>query len=182
MPRSALCWKRWRTLAEMGLCSHPARVGLVPAPSLGARRIAGLLAVLCLGVAFLGLPTGNAQLTPDTPLQQFRLPIFDEETGYRVWEIDGAQAHYQSASEIEVTTMRLRIFEEGVRVVTEITSPHAHLFPSAKRAFGKSAIRVEAPQYILTGEDWTWDGEESVVTVNRSARVEFHESLDAFLR
>ncbi len=125
-----------------------------------------------------------AQLLPDAPAGKFRLPVFDEETGYRVWEIRGEEAQFKSEFEVEVTDMELRVFRDGVHVESTVSSPFAHIFPAARRAFGGGAIRVEAPAYTIEGEDWVWDGggSGSSIRLNRAVRVVFHEPVDSLLR
>ena len=81
----------------------------------------------------------HAQMVPDAPIEDFRLPMFDDDQGYRAWDLRGDQALYLSADRIDVIGMRLRVFAGGPeeRIRMTIVSPEAHVLADRNEARGE---------------------------------------------
>ncbi len=87
------------------------------------RSIAGLLCVCTL----------QAQMTPSAPVQNFRLPRFGD-NGYTQWVLQGGKGIYDSAEQIRIEEMALRVYSGDERMALEMTmdSPEATLLTTEK--------------------------------------------------
>ncbi|MDX2108880.1 MAG: LPS export ABC transporter periplasmic protein LptC [Verrucomicrobiota bacterium] len=124
-----------------------------------------------------------AQMKVDAPVKNFRLPYFNAD-GFREWDMQGETGQILPNDAVAITSMRVRIFnpKDGKTLQTTITSPQATVHPKSTQAQGKSAIRVEGQNFILTGKDWNWDGKAQKIRVRDDAKVTFNETLDLLLR
>lgn len=138
---------------------------------MGLRRISALL----LGVPLLML----AQMTPDAPIENFRLPLFDAE-GYRLMELRGLRGHYVDTERARVEGVELVVYSEaeGRPEESRIRSPEAMIRFAEARADGASSIYVDGGNYTVQGRDWTWEGRERRLTVRANARVEILGKLE----
>lgn len=118
----------------------------------------------------------------DGPVLHFRLPVFDAQTGYRAWDIQGREGLRVGEAEVEVKDLVIRIYHPGgIEVETTITSPQARLHLGQGEARGDSPLRVDGANFILQGEDWQWDHDRQRIRVARLARVTFTEPLGSLL-
>lgn len=140
-------------------------------------RLASLLGGLLLH------PLAMGQLTPNAPVEDFRLPRFTE-AGNLAWEMLGDRGRFGEEGKVEVEGLTLRIYRDGFPPVVEttITSPLARIATEEERASGPTQLSVEGPSYSLEGEEWEWDGANNRIHVGRNARVVFQQPLDALLR
>ncbi len=149
-----------------------------PSPSICLRAPLPLCAA-CL-LALVCLPFGaGAQMTPDAPLKNFRLPMFGE-NGFKEWELRGVEGNYISPEQSEIIGLDLIVFSGDERSLeeTRIRSPRARVFMKASRAEGDTSLFVSGLNFSLAGEDWTWDGNAHLITVRQNARVTFDEAID----
>ncbi len=119
-----------------------------------------------------------AQIVPQEPVKNFRLPMFGE-NGYRNWELCGDEGRYLSAEKIEVTDMKLRIFsgDKSSQVEHNIESPKATLLVAKNIAIGEGPIRITSRSYMIEGKRWFWDGKTRSVVVSQKASVVFYEGI-----
>lgn len=119
------------------------------------------------------------QLTPDAPLRHFRIPMFGED-GFKTWELRGVEGIYLSEGESEIVGLDLIVFSGDDRALVEnrIRSPRARISMEQSLARGDSSIFVSGPNFSISGEDWTWEGDDRKITVRRAARVTFDEEID----
>lgn len=166
----------------------PARVsgGMSRRLSLRARRRIQRLALffpiaLCAG-GFPGTTGLEAQMTPDAPIENFRLPMFGDD-GYRIWDLRGDEAIYVSADRIDVHGMRLRVFSGGPEehVDSLIESPEARVLIDRNEARGENGIRVTGDNHEATGKEWTWERDDNRILIKSNVRVTFDEELEGFL-
>lgn len=137
------------------------------------RRWAAIFSLLLAGGGL------SAQMLPDTPVQNFRVPRFDDSTGFVKWVLRGESGRYVSDEEFHITQMLLRVYtgDQAVAVTAEIASPQAVMLPDESRAFGSGEISVTGPSYQINGSDWSWQGEERLIEVRQQARVTFRQDL-----
>lgn len=123
-----------------------------------------------------------ARMVPEAPVTNFRLPMFDDE-GNRVWHLQGREGRYLGENEVAVFDMRLRVFsrEEPDRVATEIKSPRAAMHIGKNTGSGDESISVRGDHYLVTGEQWLWDGDADRVVIERNVKVVFFEGLSQVL-
>ncbi|MGE9294293.1 MAG: hypothetical protein ACQKBW_11820 [Puniceicoccales bacterium] len=150
-------------------------------------RLSSLTLTLC-ALCALAVASAWAQddkMMPDAPIMKFRLPGFDEETGYRSWLLAGDEARVKSPEEIEVTAMVLKTFsgDDPINAQTTIQSPMAIIYPKEGIAWGTGLITIHDryDAYSIIGEDWAWHNKEHRITINRDARVTFRESLGSII-
>ncbi len=125
----------------------------------------------------------HAQMVPDAPIEDFRLPMFDDDQGYRAWDLRGDQALYLSADRIDVIGMRLRVFAGGPeeRIRMTIVSPEAHVLADRNEARGEDGILVTGDNYRAEGTTWTWERDNDRVRISGDVRVTFREEFEGFL-
>lgn len=146
----------------------------------GRRTCAPLLAAGALA-ALAALAV--AQISPDAPIRNFRLPFFEND-GFRAWDLRGAEARARDAERIELVQMKLQVFrrEPAGSIQIEIVAPEAVLRPALSEASGENSIRIFNEDYEITGYDWTWHGRENHVVIRRDVRVTFRAPLQDILK
>ncbi|MDP0499370.1 MAG: hypothetical protein Q7P63_04645 [Verrucomicrobiota bacterium JB022] len=128
-----------------------------------------------LGLAGVAL---QAQLTPDAPLKNFRLPMFGE-SSYKTWEIRGDEGRYLSETQGEIKGLEMLIYSgrADLQVLGRIQTPLAIVDLKDRSAQGDSPLHMEGPGFTVDGEDWTWDGAERLLQIKEKARVEIADNL-----
>lgn len=129
------------------------------------------------------LPTQAQKMAPDAPIENFQLPMYDEDTGYRTWLLKGIEGRYGQDEQFDVLGMVLTTFsaDEAMREQLSIRSPEATLYLKDNRATGL-ILRIEGDGFTLAGKDWTWDGEAKRVTIERDAKVTFNQNLSNLIK
>lgn len=129
--------------------------------------------------AAVGAGTAHAQMTPDTPLKDFRFPVFAD-NGYKLWELRGVEGRYLSESESIILGLDLKVFSGDAAMLLEsrLRSPSAHVFIDEARAEGDSSIFLSGANFVLQGENWTWLGKEKRLVVRQDARVIFNGEIN----
>ncbi|TVR52558.1 MAG: hypothetical protein EA425_04525 [Puniceicoccaceae bacterium] len=151
---------------------------MIPAtnrPSLATGAVQLLACVLAAALA--------AQMTPNAPIENFRLPMFNE-AGYRTWDLRGDVGRYLDANRVEVDNMRLRLYsgDEAEMVDTTILSPLAVFFPHETRAAGPGPIEITSLNFQISGTDWEWFGDTQTIRIDEDVRVVFRESVGNILK
>lgn len=125
----------------------------------------------------------TAQMTPNAPVENFRLPMFNPE-GYRTWELRGAEGIYRDGTRIDLVEMNLRLFsgDPTGELQTEITSPDATVFIAENKAAGHNGILITNRDFNITGQNWTWYGDESRVSIETDVVVTFFEGIGDILK
>ena len=124
-----------------------------------------------------------AEMTPNAPVENFRLPMFNEE-GYRSWELQGTKGIYVDGTHVDVIEMNMRVFsgDEANEVQTEITSPDATVLLAENKAIGRNTILISSNDYTITGQNWTWDGDNDSFTIEGDVVVTFFEGIGDILK
>jgi lipopolysaccharide export system protein LptA len=137
-----------------------------------------LRSIACL-VCVSALP---AQMTPSAPVQNFRLPRFAE-NGYTQWVLQGGKGIYDSAEQIRIEDMALRVYSGDERMALEMTmdSPEATLLTAENRAESEGPIVIVGANFKVSGVGWTWDGETKEIEVKFDAVVEFTQDMAGML-
>jgi len=146
-----------------------------PRPRRCARRVVAAAGwVFALGGAAL-----SGQMTPDAPIEHFRLPMFGA-GGYKSWELRGLKGHYLGADRALVEGLELVVFsgDADLREENRIRSPRAVIYFNESRAEGESSLFVSGPGFEIQGRNWTWEGAQRKIIVREAARVSFSGSLD----
>jgi hypothetical protein len=144
-------------------------------------------AILLLLTIVIGLTAIHsrlvAQMTPNAPVENFRLPMFNEE-GYRSWDLRGAKGIYVDGTHVDVIDMNIRVFtgDEENEVLTEITSPTAAVLLTENKAIGRNTILISSKDYSITGQNWTWDGNNDSFTIEGDVVVTFFEGIGDILK
>ena len=136
------------------------------------RSIAGLLCVCTL----------HAQMTPSAPVQNFRLPRFGE-NGYTQWVLQGGKGIYDSAEQIRIEDMALRVYSGDERMALEMTmdSPEATLLTAENRAVSDGPIEIVGANFKVSGVGWTWNGLTKEIEVKFDVVVEFTQGMAGML-
>lgn len=136
------------------------------------RSIAGLLCVCTL----------QAQMTPSAPVQNFRLPRFGE-NGYTQWVLQGGKGIYDSAEQIRIEEMALRVYSGDERMALEMTmdSPEATLLTAENRAVSDGPIEIVGANFKVSGVGWTWNGLTKEIEVKFDVVVEFTQGMAGML-
>lgn len=118
-------------------------------------------------------------MTPDTPLRNFSFPVFGED-GYKLWELRGVEGRYISESESVILGLDLKVFSGDASALLEsrLRSPRAHVYLDETRAEGDSSLFFSGENFVLQGENWSWDGRTKTMKVASAARVIFNDEID----
>lgn len=127
--------------------------------------------------------TAHAQMTPDAPIKNFKLPMFNN-AGVKVWDLRGDEARYLNQDRVDLFRMNLKIFETdgsgAVRI--EIISPQATVAANQQVVSGSESIQVLNEDFEISGKDYTWRGREMSVTIRDDVRVVFKAPLQDILK
>lgn len=125
----------------------------------------------------------TAQLMPDAPVSDFRLPMFGDD-GFLDWDLRGEEARFMKEEQIDLAGMRLSVYDElqPGRVETLIISPQAVFLIESNEIIGNETITVEGDNFFATGKNWRWIGEEKSVEIDGSVKVTFSENLSGILQ
>lgn len=120
-----------------------------------------------------------SQMTPDSPIQHFRLPMFGD-NGFKKWELRGMKGHYRGEEQALVEGLELVVFsgEADLSVENRIRSPRALIYLNESRAEGESSLFVTGPGYEIQGRNWSWNGLDRKIVVRESVRVSFAGKVD----
>jgi hypothetical protein len=147
------------------------------------RSLKNLSAVFC-GLILIGVGLVWGQMLPDAPIENFKLPGFDSETGYRTWELKGSEVSYVDENQVLIQDMVLTSFQgrSGVVVDFKIESPKAAMFLKEGAARGDSPIRVTGDGFVLVGRDWSFENKKKKLVIRKNARVVFEQNLDYIIK
>lgn len=131
--------------------------------------------ILCLFVSVISL---SGQMTPNAPVEDFRFPRFGKD-GYTQWVLQGERGIYDSAAQIRVEAMALRVYSGDERLARELSleSPNAILRLEENRAYSEEAIEIVGTNFKITGVGWEWSGETKEIVVKSETVVEFTQGI-----
>jgi len=138
-----------------------------------------------IGLIF-GMPlshiVGN-QFLPSTPVVNFKIPFFGK-TGFREWFLQGKEGIYISENQCDVKDLIIRTFSGNAasQLESTMTSPYATILLKENRAFGNDLIKVIAPDYTVTGNQWEWIGLEKKIQIRQNVKIIFNQSLKNVLQ
>ncbi len=123
------------------------------------------------------------QLRPDTAIEGFRIPLFDE-TGYRTWQLRGDLATYKSETQIQINGMHVSQFvaDDENREIAKLTSPEAVFHFDTTTAYGPGELHVETKAFEITGYDWIWLGDKKQITFNDTVKVTLYGQIGDILK
>jgi lipopolysaccharide export system protein LptC len=126
----------------------------------------------------------SAQISPEAPIVNFRLPTYTTPGGYRAWLVRGSEARVLGPNAIDVRELTLTIFTGDARdrIETMILSPAARVAPDDQVATGEESIRVINDDFEATGTGWRYDHKEKKVSITRQVRVVLHGELKGLLK
>ena len=144
--------------------------------------MSGARTLLLASALVLG-QVAHAQMTPDAPIQNFKLPMFNR-AGVKVWDLRGDEAKYLGQDQVDLFKMHLKIFQnDGSGAVRlDIESPHASVLVNEHVVSGPDSIHVVNPDFEISGRDYTVRGREQSVTVRSDVHVEFKTKLEDILK
>lgn len=140
-------------------------------------RILALVGILASIAAY-------GQLRPDTSIEGFQLPLFDE-AGNRTWQLSGDLVTYKSETQISITGMQVTQFTgdfQHNREVAKLTSPEAIFHFDSTSAYGPGELHVETSAFEVTGQEWVWLGEKRQITFNNNVKVTLYEQIGDILK
>ena len=142
-------------------------------------KIKGIFLLLTT-VMILGL---FAQIIPDAPVIDFKLPMFGE-NGYKIWDLQGDEGRYINAGRIDVINLKLRVYsgDESLKLDTTIECPKAIMLIRRNRALSNASIRMLGSNYEIMGSDWIWEGSNRTLKVKKNVRVNFQDRLTDILK
>ena len=130
---------------------------------------------ICCLVTVLPL---QAKMTPSAPIQNFRLPRFAD-NGYTQWVLQGGKGIYDSAEQVRIEAMALRVYSGDERMALEMTldSPEATVRIQENRAISDGPIEIVGANFKVSGVGWVWDGLTKTIQVNFDVVVEFTQGM-----
>lgn len=130
----------------------------------------------------LGCQILSAQMTPNAPVKDFRLPRFGD-NGYTQWVLQGGKGIYDSPEQVRIEDMGLRVYTGDERMAVEMTmdSPEATVLVTEHRAVSESTIEIVGANFKISGVGWTWDGKTKEIEVLYDTVVEFTQDISGTL-
>ncbi|AWT59423.1 MAG: hypothetical protein DF168_00612 [Candidatus Moanabacter tarae] len=135
----------------------------------------------CLYIA--GFAAADAQILPNAPLYDFRMPIFGQ-NGYILWDLLGSQGSFLGPDRIEIKNLTLRFFSgTSARTVTgAVKSPNAFIFPNERRASSGSSLHVTGHNFEISGDKWDWIGDDQTLLIKENVRMKIFGRMAKVLR
>jgi lipopolysaccharide export system protein LptA len=126
----------------------------------------------CLTVSLFG------QMTPNAPVQNFRLPRFAD-NGYTQWVLQGERGIYDSDEQVRVEGMALRVYSGDERMAVELSldSPEAVLRLQENRGYSDSTIEIVGTNFTISGVGWEWSGDSKEIIVKFDTVVKFTQGI-----
>jgi len=129
----------------------------------------------------LCLCVGNllcAQMTPNAPIKNFKLPRLAD-NGYTQWVLQGSKGKYESAEQVRIEDMGLRVYTGDERMALEMSmdSPEAIVRVQENKAYSESTIEIVGANFKISGVGWTWDGQTKEIEVLFDTVVQFTQTL-----
>ena len=148
--------------------------------SLPRRPHLGLLvaAVLALAGATRAAPPSLAE----APIIDFRLSLFDDETGRKTSDLRGGTAIYHGAEQLEIRDFTLTLLDRKGALALKVASPKALLQIKTRLAEGDDSIDVTGPGYSLAGKRWRCDEPARKIAIREEAHVVFQAQLIDILK
>lgn len=131
-----------------------------------------------LVISVVCLQTLSAQMTPNAPVKNFRLPRFGD-NGYTQWVLQGGEGIYDNEEQTRIKDMALRVYSGDERMALEMSldSPEATLRVKENRAYSDSSIEIVGANFKISGVGWTWNGETKEIEVLFDTVVEFTQAI-----
>ena len=106
-------------------------------------------------------------------VKNFELPHFDDKTGVKEWELFGAQAKYTNDTRIDITGIKLDLYEGKVEAKHRATikSPSAYVNPNTRISQGDDTLEVIANEFNMSGKKWKWQGDKRFVEVFSDVKI-----------
>ena len=131
-----------------------------------ARQMIPLALSLAAAFASQGL-VAQTDLLPDAPIEHFRVFGFDKLNGWRTWQIEGSRAEFDKDGTVQVSDMRLRIYEasKAQTINMLIESPIARMTKTHEAIEGPGTIILTAKGIFLGGENWLWNPDKKTLLI-----------------
>ena len=129
-------------------------------------------------VFFLSAGILPGQIAPERPIQNYRLPFFNEE-GKREWEVRGEQGIYLDADRIQLKGSRVQIFplsRQTRGVPIQIRSEQALVQISDRLARGTGGIHWQHALGTGTAGQWTFSNQTRILLLEDD--VDMHLTID----
>jgi|GEM_PF-1964964 len=140
----------------------------------------GLLAAALLALA--GATRAAPPSLAEAPIIDFKLSLFDDETGRKTSDLRGGTAIYHGAELLEVRTFTLTIFDKKGELALKVVSSKALLQIKPRIAEGDDSIDVAGPGYSLAGKRWRCEEPARKIAIREEARVVFQAQLIDILK
>lgn len=121
-------------------------------------------------------------MIPNAPIQNFKIPRLAD-NGYTQWVLQGAKGTYESAEQVRIEDMGLRVYTGDERMALEMRmdSPEAIVRIQENKAYSESTIEIVGSNFKISGVGWTWDGTTKEIEVLFDTVVQFTQTIsDSF--
>jgi len=138
--------------------------------------------LLQVSLCLLGAQVLSAQMTPNAPIKNFKLPRLGD-NGYTEWVLQGGRGIYDSPGQVRIEEMGLRIYTGDARMALEMSmdSPDAMVLIAENKAYSDSTIEIVGENFTISGVGWTWDGKTKEIEVLFDSVVKFTQTIsDSF--
>jgi lipopolysaccharide export system protein LptA len=97
--------------------------------------------------------------------------------------LQGGKGIYDSAEQIRIEEMALRVYSGDERMALEMTmdSPEATLLTAENRAVSEGPITIVGENFKVSGVGWSWNGQTKQIEVKFDVVVEFTQGMTGML-
>ena len=130
------------------------------------------LALIAISSSLTMFGARQTTMLPGT-VTNFELPHFDDKSGVKEWELFGETAKYVNESRIDITKIKLDLYEgkQESKHRATITSPTANVNPNTKISESDSDLFVSAKEFDMSGKKWKWYGDTRFVEVFSNVKI-----------
>ena len=133
-------------------------------------------------VAFGGATHAGQPSLADSPIRDFRLSLYDDETGRKTSDLRGSTALYHGNEEVELRDFTLTLLNQRGTLALKVAGAKALLHVKPRVAEGDESIEVQGPGYSLVGKRWRCDEPARKITIREQAHVVFQAPLIDILK
>jgi hypothetical protein len=137
---------------------------------LAIRKILSVLIFLALTAEVQAVANKKTEvqiISTTAPVEHFKISGFDKDNGWRNWQLEGSKAVFAADGSVNVTGMRLRVYEPSDRQIVNmlIESPLAVMQKDKQSISGPGSIIMNSKGIFLGGENWTWVPDDRKLTI-----------------
>lgn len=124
------------------------------------------------GLILMGISSHSqdGQSETDRPvIRGFRVPKYNDNMEL-INSIEGDEAELLENGDAIIRNLRFKFYRDG-KVETQVTSPLCTYREKSNQGESEESVRIERDNLVVTGSEYTFDGNQERIEINQDARV-----------